>query len=266
MPSIFDIFQSQLGDGQLDQIANRIGADKSKTRDAIAMTLPTMIEALARQAEKQGGADKIHSQLNNTRVDTPLGGVSTSGAGSMLDQLGKILQQEAGATSAPTGRPTTTSNSPFSDTPRGSIQDEILPPGMSAPVSRPAPTPQTQAPQAPPRPQPTGPNPMDIFGELFGNKQGRVADMVSKSSGIGSSQAGSLIEILGPLLSAALAKQTQSGNISSKDLDGILKSDQARVQQAPGGGMFGKLLDQDGDGDFDMNDMLKIGMSMLFKK
>jgi len=279
MPSIFDIFQSQLGEGQLEQIAKQIGADKSKTRDAIAMTLPTMIEALARQAQKQGGADQIHSQLNNTRVNTtsdgtPLGGGSTSGSGSMLDQLGKILEQEGGATSVPTGRSTTTFNTPFSNTPRGSVQDEILPPGMSAPVSRPTPASQTQAPQAPRSPQPTpqtspkpsGPNPMDIFGELFGNKQGKVADMVSKSSGIGSSQAGSLIEILGPLLSGALAKQTQSGNISSKDLDGILKTDQARVQQAPGGNMFGKLLDQDGDGDFDLNDMLKLGMSMLFKK
>ena len=150
-----------------------------------------MIEALARQAEKQDGADKIHSQLNNTRVDIPLGGGSTSGSGSMLDQLGKILQQEGGATLALTGRPTTTSQAH-----KVSVQDEILPPGMSTPASR----------------------------------------------------------------------QTQSGNISSKDLDSILKNDRARVQQSPGGGLFGKLLDQDGDGDFDMNDMLKIGMSMLFKK
>ena len=48
MPSIFDIFQSQLGEGQLEQIAKQIGVDKSKTRDAMAMTRPTMIEALAR--------------------------------------------------------------------------------------------------------------------------------------------------------------------------------------------------------------------------
>jgi hypothetical protein len=251
MPSIFDIFQSQLGDVQLDQIAKQIGADKSKTRDAIAMTLPTMIEALARQAEKQGGADKIHSQLSNTRVSSGAAG----GSGSMLEQLGQILQQEGGSVAASQpGRPAPTSHGS-----NVSVQDEILPPGMSKPA------PQTQSrPQAAPRS--SGPNPMDIFGELFGNKQGRVADAVSKSSGIGSSQAGSLIEILGPLLSGALAKQTQSGNMSSSDLDGILKQDRARVKQSPGGGMFDKLLDQDGDGDFDMNDMLKIGMSMLFKK
>ncbi len=251
MPSIFDIFQSQLGDVQLDQIAKQIGADKSKTRDAIAMTLPTMIEALARQAEKQGGADKIHSQLNNTRVSSGTAG----GSGSMLEQLGQILQQEGGSVaSSQPGRPAPTSHGSSV-----SVQDEILPPGMSKPA------PQTQSrPQA--APQSSGPNPMDIFGELFGGKQGRVADAVSKSSGIGSSQAGSLIEILGPLLSSALAKQTQSGNISPSDLDGILKQDRARVKQSAGGGMFDKLLDQDGDGDFDMNDMLKIGMSMLFKK
>lgn len=277
MPSIFDIFQSQLGDVQLDQIAKQIGADKSKTRDAIAMTLPTMIEALARQAEKQGGADKIHSQLSNTRVSSGATGGSAGSSGSMLEQLGRILQQEDGnvAASHP-GRPAPTSHGS-----NVSVHEEILPPGMSKPAptshnssqrspsqhspSQHSPSQQTQSrPQA--SPQSSGPNPMDIFGELFGNKQGRVADAVSKSSGIGSSQAGSLIEILGPLLSGALAKQTQSGNMSSSDLDSILKQDRARVKQSPGGGMFDKLLDQDGDGDFDMNDMLKLGMSMLFKK
>ncbi|MCY2973464.1 MAG: DUF937 domain-containing protein [Planctomycetota bacterium] len=267
MPSIFEIFQSQLGDVQLDQIAKQIGADKSKTRDAIAMTLPTMIEALARQAEKQGGADKIHSQLSNTRVSSG----SSGGSGSMLEQLGQILQQEGGSVAASQpGRP-----SPTSHGSNVSVQEEILPPGMSKPTSKPTPTQHSPAPHHPSTqtqsrpqasPQSSGPNPMDIFGELFGNKQGRVADAVSKSSGIGRSQAGSLIEILGPLLSGALAKQTQSGNMSSSDLDSILKKDRARVQQSPGGGLFDKLLDQDGDGDFDMNDMLKIGMSMLFKK
>jgi Ca2+-binding EF-hand superfamily protein len=256
MPSIFDIFQSQLGEGQLDQIAKQIGADKSQTRDAIAMTLPTMIEALARQVEKQGGAEKVHSQLNQTRTDS--GG--SIGTGSMLDQLGEILQQESGGPAAPTARSSANSHSPVV-----TVHDEILPPGMSASQSKPNPNPQTSSrPQS--SPQRTGPSPIDIFGELFGNKQGRVADAVSKSSGIGSSQAGSLMEILGPLLSGALAKQTQSGSISSKDLGDILKQDRARVQQSPGGGMLGKLLDQDGDGDFDMNDMLKLGMSMFFKK
>jgi len=52
MPSIFDMFASQMGEGQLDQIAKQLGADKAQTRDAISMTLPALIEALGRKAEQ----------------------------------------------------------------------------------------------------------------------------------------------------------------------------------------------------------------------
>jgi len=52
MPSIFDMFASQMGEGQLDQIAKQLGADKAQTRDAISMTRPALIEALGRKAEQ----------------------------------------------------------------------------------------------------------------------------------------------------------------------------------------------------------------------
>lgn len=187
----------------MEQIAKKIGADPSKTRDAISMTLPTMIEALARKMEKQGGAEKIHSQLNRSARNS----TQADGHGSMLEQLGQVLQQET------PGRPSKVAQNQTSSQPRPtSLPDEMLPLGISAPTHRPNAVPQSQQRpqvQQPPAAAPSksaDPNLMDVFGDLFGGKQGRVADAVSKSSGIESSQAGSLIEILGPLLSGTLAR------------------------------------------------------------
>ena len=226
MASIFDMFASQLGEGQLDQIATKLGANKDQTRDAISMTLPALIEALGRKAEQAGGAEDIHAKL------------------------GQATQS-----------------------PSRAAEDDILPPSTppmtrttSTPASRPPqptqqlPTQRQSAPQAPTSSLP------DIFGELLGNKQGRVSDAVSKSSGLNKEQAGSLISMLGPMLSGMLGSQASEQKMSPTDLTEMLRKDRAKVQQSPGGGMVGKMLDQDGDGDFDMNDMMKLGMGMLFKK
>ncbi len=86
MPSIFDMFASQLGEGQLDQIAKQIGADRGKTQDAISMTLPALIEALSRKTEQSGGAEELHDRLRRESTPPRSGG----GGGSMLDQLNEL--------------------------------------------------------------------------------------------------------------------------------------------------------------------------------
>lgn len=247
MPSIFDMFASQMGDGQLDQIAKQLGADKAQTRDAISMTLPALIEALGRKAEQAGGAEDLHSKLGQASQS------SRAGSGSMLDQLNDIL----GQATQPAGR-----SAPTSQAPSRRVEDDILPP-TTPPVSRTTNTPTQR--QSAPQPPSASPLP-DIFGELLGNKQGRVSDAVSKSSGLNKEQAGSLISMLGPILSGILGNQAAEKKMSPTDLTEMLRQDRAKVQQAPGGGMVGKMLDQDGDGDFDMNDMMKLGMGVLFNK
>lgn len=266
MPSIFDMIASHLGDGQLDQIAKKIGADKAQTSDAISMSLPALIEALGRKTEQAGGVEDLHKKLGQAGRT----GQASNTGGSMLDQLNDILGQE----SAPASRSApTTAQQPQ----RGNDRGDILPP-TSAPATRTSgaspthaqpvprqPIPQQPIPQQPIPQQPSSALP-DIFGDLLGNKHGRVSDAVSKSSGLNKEQAGSLISMLGPMLSGILENQANSQKMSPADLTEMLRNDRAKVQQSPGGGMIGKMLDQDGDGDFDMNDMMKLGMGMLFKK
>lgn len=225
MPSIFDMFASKIGDGQIDQIAKQLGADKNQTRDAISMTLPALIEAMGRKAEQNGGAAELHQKL----------GQASQGGGSMLDQLNDILPPETAPTLAP--------NRSSQPAPRQS-----------------QPAPRQSSPSHPSSSMP------DIFGELLGNKQGRVSDVVSKSSGLGKDQVGSLISMLGPILAGMLGRQTKEKNMGPDELSEMLRQDRAKVQQSQGGGMLGKMFDQDGDGDFDMSDMMKLGMGMLIKK
>ncbi|MFN9917473.1 MAG: DUF937 domain-containing protein, partial [Pirellulaceae bacterium] len=139
-------------------------ADPSKTRDAISMTLPALVEALGRKAEQPGGAEDIFARVGSRGSERP---------GSMLDALNDIISGEPGGRAAapPAGR---------SSTPASGATDpgfkEILPPtttsrGSAATPSRPAepvPSSKTTSPKAA---SPAGPSISDILGELFGGAQ-----------------------------------------------------------------------------------------------
>ncbi|MCE3016345.1 MAG: hypothetical protein ACK56W_14105 [Pirellula sp.] len=43
----------------------------------------------------------------------------------------------------------------------------------------------------------------------------------------------------------------------------MFRRERTSVESRAGGSIIGKLLDQDGDGDFDLSDMLKLGMRIL---
>jgi hypothetical protein len=285
MPSIFDIFASQLGNNEVGEIAKKIGADPSKTRDAISMTLPALVEALGRKAEQPGGAEDIFARV---------GSRGSNRQGSMLDALNDILAGEPGSQAA--APPASRSSPPASGTADPGFK-EILPPttasrGSGASATRPAepaPPAKTTSPKAAspagpsisdilgellggaqkpasPRSAPSQPAGLpDIFGDLLGGKQGRVSDAVSHTSGLSKDQAGSLISILGPILAGVLGGQAKQGQLSPTDLTEMLKRDRAQLHQSAGSNALTAMLDQDGDGDFDMNDMLKLGMSMMKK-
>lgn len=47
---------------------------------------------------------------------------------------------------------------------------------------------------------------------------------------------------------------------------GMLKGEKSKMQQQAGGGLLAGLLDQDGDGDFDLKDMLSLGLKFFRRK
>jgi hypothetical protein len=106
-----------------------------------------------------------------------------------------------------------------------------------------------------------------ILDHILGNRKSRVEDGVSRASGLSSGQVMKLMALLAPLLMGAIGKRRKQEDLSPGGLGDLLSSERKEVESKTfGGGMISKMFDQDGDGDFDMMDMMKFGAGRLFGK
>ncbi len=103
-----------------------------------------------------------------------------------------------------------------------------------------------------------------MLGGMLGGRQSRVEQGIGKASGLSAGQAGSLLSMLAPLVLGALAKKSKSENMDAGGLAGMLRGERKTIENQASGGLLAGLLDQDGDGDFDFSDVMKLGMSRLF--
>jgi hypothetical protein len=105
----------------------------------------------------------------------------------------------------------------------------------------------------------------DILNDIFGNKRANVEQKLGKSAGIDPNVMAQLIKVLGPLVLSALAKQQTTKGSKAPDLGSVLKNERQQMEQRhpQGKTLLGMFLDQDGDGDFDLNDVLKLGFKFF---
>lgn len=105
-----------------------------------------------------------------------------------------------------------------------------------------------------------------ILDHILGQRRGRVEDSVSRSSGLSKGQVLKLMMLVAPLLMGILGKRRKDQDLSPGGLGDLLRGEREQVEQsAPsGGGFFARMLDQDGDGDFDLMDIMKFGAGKLF--
>lgn len=109
------------------------------------------------------------------------------------------------------------------------------------------------------------------LGHIFGGQLPRAEAGLGQATGLGGDKAQMLLKILAPIVLAYLAKrmfggaQQQDGNGSAQVLGNILGQERAVQQQQGGlgGGLLGAVLDQDGDGQLGLGDLLKVGGSFL---
>jgi len=74
-----------------------------------------------------------------------------------------------------------------------------------------------------------------------------------------------LMSMLAPLLMGVVGKQRQQSKLSPGGLGEMLRGESNQVEaESGGGGLLTRMLDQDGDGDVDMMDIMKFGASKLF--
>ncbi|MBP6749643.1 MAG: DUF937 domain-containing protein [Xanthomonadaceae bacterium] len=120
-----------------------------------------------------------------------------------------------------------------------------------------------------------------MLGHIFGGQQNRAEQHLGEATGLGGDRAGQLMKILAPIVLAYLAKRMFSGgadgsggqamgmagggNPTADVLGAILGQEQQSVRQQGGlgGGLLGAVLDQDGDGQLGLGDLLKIGGGLL---
>lgn len=113
-----------------------------------------------------------------------------------------------------------------------------------------------------------------ILGHIFGGRQPRAEAGLGEATGLGNERAGQLMRMLAPIVLAYLAKRmfdNRQANETSvagapaqpnpQVLGDILGEEQRRVSQqgGVGGGLLGAVLDQDGDGQLGLGDLLKMG-------
>ncbi|MGY0504596.1 DUF937 domain-containing protein [Luteimonas sp. e5] len=111
---------------------------------------------------------------------------------------------------------------------------------------------------------------MGQLGHIFGNRQQQAVTGLGQATGLGNDKAQTLLKILAPIVLAYLAKRMFSGGQQPAQANaGLLgdmlgrESQSVRQQGGVGGGLIGAVLDQDGDGQFGLGDLVKMGSSML---
>lgn len=103
-----------------------------------------------------------------------------------------------------------------------------------------------------------------ILGHILGQNRDSAAMFLGTQSGIGESNATSLMASLAPVVLGALGKAKSQRGLNGGELSDLLTNEAAGLQQRTPSmmKMVGKLIDQDGDGDADMMD----AVSALMKR
>lgn len=98
-----------------------------------------------------------------------------------------------------------------------------------------------------------------IIEHILWGQSAEVVNRVSKATGIEASQSSEILKSLAPVLMGALGKAKKDGNLWISDISSILSQSSGASQ------VFVKFLDQDGDGDFDKNDMFSLAINYIKK-
>ena len=104
----------------------------------------------------------------------------------------------------------------------------------------------------------------DVLATVFGNQgSARATEGLGQSTGLGSQGAGYLLTMLVPIVLSFLSQRFLQGSNGTQQLDQALTNERQKLDNQGAGGALGSLLDQNGDGKLDMNDLVKLGSTLL---
>lgn len=105
-----------------------------------------------------------------------------------------------------------------------------------------------------------------ILGHIFGGNQQRAETGLSQATGLSQGNSGQLLKILAPIVMAFIAQRMASGGqANASGLGQLLGQEKQAVTQqgGVGAGLLGSVLDQDGDGQFGVGDLIRLGSGLL---
>lgn len=217
---------SQLQGEPMQKIAQQLGTSTEQASSAVSQALPLMMGALGNQAQQGGqGAAGIASMLG------ALGGGQGGGLG---DILGGLLGGSGNAAGGGLAGAL------------GGLVGSVLGGGQSAASST------------------SSGNAGDLLATVFGNQgSARAAEGLGQSTGLGTQGAGNLLGMLLPIVMSFLSQRFLQGGNGTQQLDQALTQERQQLDNQGAGGALASLLDQNGDGKLDMNDLVKLGSSLL---
>ena len=105
-----------------------------------------------------------------------------------------------------------------------------------------------------------------ILRHIFGGKQSQVENSLSKTTGLDRGTVLKLLLILAPIVMGMLGKKRKQSGLAARDVADLLgrEEDDLERRSPRSKSLLGGLLDQDGDGDFDLSDITKGVLGKLF--
>ena len=216
---------SQLQGEPMQKIAQQLGTSTEQASSAVSQALPLMMGALGNQAQQGSqGAAGIASMLG------ALGGGQGGGLG---DILGGLLGGSGNAAGGGLAGAL------------GGLVGSVLGGGQSAGST-------------------SAGNAGDLLATVFGNQgSARAAEGLGQSTGLGTQGAGNLLGMLLPIVMSFLSQRFLQGGNGTQQLDQALAQERQQLDNQGAGSALSSLLDQNGDGKLDMNDLVKLGSSLL---
>jgi len=101
-----------------------------------------------------------------------------------------------------------------------------------------------------------------ILGHVFGGNTDRATQGLSQATGLDSGKTSQLLAILAPIVMSYLAQRFASGGTPNQ----LSQALGQEAQTANSGGLLTSVLDQDGDGQLGVGDLLKLGGGLFGKR
>jgi hypothetical protein len=236
-PLLADELLQQLQGAPMQQIAQQLGTSATQTQSAVEMALPMLLGAMGRNTGDDQGAQALFGALQRDHMPNASASQAQAqglgGLGGLLGGLGGLGGGSGGG-----------------GMDLGGLLGAVLGGGAAAGARGAGAAPGLDA--------------GGILGHILGGNRERAESGLGQASGLGAN-AGQLLQILAPIVMSFLAKRVQAGGMDAGGLGQMLGQERTQAQSrgTPGGDLLGNLLDQDGDGQVGLSDLIKIGGSLL---